>query len=299
VPYSDRAFRALVRDQPEVLIALLDATVRPRLRLEGPVLPEDVDDSHLDLPPTMDADSVARSGSVVLHTECQGYRDGSFDDRVFRYHLLLTLRYPASRVETVALWLDRPAKARREGVIVRGNVTLRVRVVVLPEVPAEDLLADPRTACFAPCADSSSLSEAELCAEAARILRDHASGRELHMAVVAAAIRGRYNLMIKAMEAAKIQPVVIEDLVEIGRDLGLAEGRAEGVEKGRAEGVEKGRAEGVEAAREMLFETIAARGLVLGAPQRERIAREHSLDTLRKWHRAALHAESMDALLGD
>lgn len=58
------------------------------------------------------------------------------------------------------------------------------------------------------------------------------------MAVVAAAIRGRYHLMIKAMEAAKVEPVVIEDLVEIGRDLGLEQGRAEGIEKGRAEGVD-------------------------------------------------------------
>lgn len=69
-------------------------------------------------------------------------------------------------------------------------------------------------------------------------LRERATGRELHMAVVAAAIRGRYHLMIKAMEAAKVEPVVIEDLVEIGRDLGLEQGRAEGIEKGRAEGVD-------------------------------------------------------------
>jgi hypothetical protein len=180
-------------------------------------------------------------------------------------------------------------------VIVRGNVTLRVRVVVLPEIPAEDLLQDPNTACFAPCADSSQLSAEALCLEVARVLRDHATGRELHMAVVAAAIRGRYNLMIKAMEAAKIEPVVIEDLVEIGRDMGLAEG----VEKGRAEGVEKGRAEGVEAARAMLFEAIAARGLLLSADQRERIALVRSLATLQKWHRAALQAESTGALFGD
>jgi predicted transposase YdaD len=303
VPYSDRAFRALVREQPEVLLALLEATLPPQPWLDGPVTPENVDDSHLDLPPTIDADSVARSGSVVLHTECQGYRDATFSDRVFRYHLLLTLRYPAFRVETIALWLARPSPAQRDGVIVRGNLTLRVHVVVLREIRAEVLLSDPRTACFAPGADSTTLSEQELCAAAARMLRDHATGRELHMAVVAAAIRGRYSLMIKAMEAAKIQPVVIEDLVEIGRDMGLAEGvekgRAEGVEKGRAEGVEKGRAEGIEAARDMLFDAIAARGFALGAAERERIAAERSLSRLREWHRVALVAQSLDAFFED
>lgn len=71
-----------------------------------------MDDTHLDLPRTLDADSVARSGELVLHTEFQGYRDGGFDDRVFRYHLLLALRYPKLRVETIPLWLRRPSESQ-------------------------------------------------------------------------------------------------------------------------------------------------------------------------------------------
>jgi flagellar biosynthesis/type III secretory pathway protein FliH len=126
------------------------------------------------------------------------------------------------------------------------------------------------------------------------------------------------------MDTAKLEPVVIQDLVEIGRDLGLEQGRAEGVEQGRAEGVEQGRAEGVEqgraegveqgraegveqgraegveqgraegveAVRETLLETIAACGVVLDASQHERIRAERSLQVLRKWHCAALQSST-------
>ncbi len=163
-------------------------------------------------------------------------------------------------------------------------MTVKVHVVVLSEVPAETLLADPRTACFAPCADSSGMSAEELCTRVAIALRDGATGRELHMAVVAAAVRKRYHQMIKAMEAAKIEPVVIEDLVDIGVDMG------------RADGIQEGRVEGIQAAREMLLETIVARGLPMVDAERERISAESSLDRIREWHRAALHAESMGAV---
>jgi hypothetical protein len=295
VPYSDRAFRALVRDQPDVLLALFDVVVRPRLALAGAVTPEDVDDTHLDLPATLDADSIARCGDTVLHTEFQGYRDSTFDDRVFRYHLLLALRYPAFTIETIALWIQRPSEAQRRGVITRHNVTLRVHVVVLPEIPAEELLADPRTACFAACASTSDMSDEELCMRVATVLRERGTGRQFHMAVVAAATCGRYHEMIKAMEAAKIEPVVIEDLVEIGRDMGFDEGMAEGV----AQGITQGVAQVIDAARSMLLETLSARGLVASAAQLERIAEERSLDRIREWHRAALTAESATAALGE
>jgi len=89
--------------------------------------------------------------------------------------------------------------------------------------------------------------------------------------------------MIKAMEAAKMEPVVIEDLVRIGEDLGI----------------ERGRAEGIEAAREMLLETLAARGLEPTAAERMRFEGESSLDHLRAWHRAALRAESMADVIPD
>jgi hypothetical protein len=304
VPYSDRAFRALVRDQPDVLIALLDATLRPALGLKGPITPQDVDEPHLDLPPGMDADSVARCGDVVLHTECQAYNDRNFDDRLFRYHLHLALRYRELRVETVALWLTAPAPDRRHREITRDNVTVRVHVVVLPEVPAQLLLTDPRTACFAVGADPSSLSAEDLCTRVAETLRD-ATKRELHMAAVAARLCGRYAEMIRAMQAAKIDPVIIEDLVEIGRDMGLEQGRAEGIERGRAEGIERGRAEGIErghadgleAVRQMLLDVIVMRGLELTDTERERISAERSLDRLREWHKKVLSAESLTGVL--
>lgn len=292
MPFSDRAFRALVRELPEVLECLLDVTLGGALALEQPLTPENVDDPNLDLPPTVEADSVARSGDVVLHTECQAYRDPGFEERLFRYHLLLVLRFPKSRVETVAYWLTRPARSRRKGVIVRNSVTVRVRMVVLPELPAELLLENPRTVCFAPCADAAGMSEEELCAEVARRLKDdRASDRELHMAVVAAAMRRRYHLMIHAMQAANVEPVVIEDLVRIGEDLGIEKG----LEQGRAEG----RAEGIDAAREMLLETLVARGLAPTDAERARIELETSLERLRAWHRAALRAESMAGVLAE
>jgi hypothetical protein len=97
------------------------------------------------------------------------------------------------------------------------------------------------------------------------------------------------------MEAAKIEPVVIEDLVEIGRDMGFDEGIAQGI----AQGITQGIAQGVEVARGMLLETLSARGLVASADQLDRIAEERSLDRIREWHRAALTAESATAALGE
>jgi hypothetical protein len=131
------------------------------------------------------------------------------------------------------------------------------------------------------------MSDEEICMRVATLLRERGTGRQFHMAVVAAATCGRYHQMIKAMEAAKIEPVVIEDLVEIGRDMGFDEGMARGM------------TQGIEAARGMLLETLSARGLVASAAQLERIAEERSLDRIREWHRVALTAESATAALGE
>jgi hypothetical protein len=55
------------------------------------------------------------------------------------------------------------------------------------------------------------------------------------MAVVAAATRGRYEDMVKAMGEHDMEPVIIEDLVRFGRDEGRDEGRREGRDEGRRE----------------------------------------------------------------
>jgi hypothetical protein len=44
------------------------------------------------------------------------------------------------------------------------------------------------------------------------------------MAVVAAAMRKRYDAMVSAMEQANLEPVIIEDLVKFGEDRGFDRG---------------------------------------------------------------------------
>src|SRR5262249_750931 len=133
------------------------------------VTPDGVDDPHLDvIAPALDADWVARVGDDrVLHVECQGYRDPGFPERLFWYHVSLVVQYRPRRVDTVGLWLIAPPGRQRASVIEQDNLTLRVTSMVIPEVAAEDLLVDPRTACFAAGASAGAWSEAELCARVA------------------------------------------------------------------------------------------------------------------------------------
>jgi hypothetical protein len=48
------------------------------------LVPDDLAPTHLDaLPPELDADWAARVASdLLIHTECQGYRDHAFGERV-------------------------------------------------------------------------------------------------------------------------------------------------------------------------------------------------------------------------
>ncbi len=151
---SDRAFRALAHAEPEVLLATLRVLAPSVVGAVSPTRPEDMGATRQDaLPPPEDADSAMFLGEEeILHTEGQGYRDSGFLDRLLRYHLWFVLRYPKRRVRTVAQWLIDPPPAQAKGVIVHGDLTLRVTPVVLPRVPAEVLADDPRTACFAPTA---------------------------------------------------------------------------------------------------------------------------------------------------
>ncbi len=159
------------------------------------------------------------------------------------------------------------------------DITVKVRTVVLQRVRASVLLADPRTACFAAGAHKEGRTIAELCAEVALALRArNASWAERHMAVVAAAMRGRYDAMVSAMEQTNMEPVVIEDLVRFGEDRGMKKGRREG---------ERG----------CLRRVLALRKLALSAQQEQQIDACTERATLRRWLDQAVFAESAaDAL---
>ena len=94
MPKSDRAFRALARSQPDVIVGLLH-TVAPGLVPRGAALvPDDVAPTHLDgLPPELDADWATRvSSDDLIHMECQGYDDTGFSERALWYHVGFALR---------------------------------------------------------------------------------------------------------------------------------------------------------------------------------------------------------------
>jgi hypothetical protein len=150
------------------------------------------------------------------------------------------------------------------------DITVKVTTVVLHEVKATLLLSDPRTACFAAGADPEGRSVDALCAEVAAALRARgASWPERHLAVVAAAMRGRYNEMVTAMEQASMEPVIIEDLVKFGEDRGAwAEGRS------------------------ALRHVLAIRKLPLSSEQEQLIDACTDLATLRRWLGQAVLATS-------
>jgi hypothetical protein len=224
----------------------------------------------------------------VLHVECPEYRDASFPERLFWYHLGLVIRHRPRPVRTIALWLITPPAGQRIETITIGETTVRTTAVILPAVPAEILLSEPRAACFAAGADAGPMGDAELCTRVARALRQSgASWAQRHMAVVAAAVRGRYESMVGAMSNENIEPVIIEDLVKFGEDRGLARGREEGREEGLVTGLA-----------EALLAVIRARGFSLDASLRERI--EHAQGELvLRWLERAVTAASVSEIFRD
>ena len=285
MPRSDRAFRALARAQPDVVVGLLRAVV-PNLLPPGAVLvPEDVAPTHLDaLPPEIEADWASRVASdEFIHTECQGYRDNGFSERALWYHVGFAFRNRGKRrVRTVALWLTRPPKDQPKDVVTAGDISVKVTTIVLADVPAGLLLADPKTACVAAGAKAEGRSVEELCAEVAAALKArNASWAERHMAVVAAATRGRYESMVRAMEQANLEPVVIEDLVKFGEDRGIKKGKREGKSEGR-----------LEERRSALRCVLALRKLAPSPEGEQRIEACTDLKTLRRWHDQTVFAET-------
>lgn len=290
MPTSDRAFRALARAQPDVVVGLLHAITPALLPPHAVPVPDDVAPTQLDgLPPEIDADFAARMTSEdLLHMECQGYRDSGFSERVLWYHVGFALRYRSKRrVRTVALWLIPLPGTQPRNEAVAGDITVKVTTIVLPEVPASSLLSDPATTCFAAGADAEWRTNEVLCAQVASALRAReASWPERHMAVVAAAMRGRYESMVAAMDQANLGPVIIEDLVKFGEDRGYERGRLEGQLEGQ-----------LEEERATLRRVLALRKLGLTADGEARINACMDLATLRRWLDQAVLAATADEAL--
>jgi uncharacterized protein DUF4351 len=278
---SDRAFRALAHAEPDVIVATLRLLCPALVAPGASVTPDDLEPTRLEaLAPSQEVDWVARvAGTGLLHAECQGYGEVGFTDRLLRYHLALVLRAWSRRVSSVALWLKRPPEAQLARVLRHDAVSVEVEHIVLPEVPAERLLASARTACFAPAATPGPLTVEALCLRTAELLRaDEAGWYRWHMAVVCAATQGRYHAMLAAMDRVGVERIVIEDLVEFGKDQGRLEGRLEGRVQGEAE---------------TLLKLLALRfgPVAEGVEQRVRSAPEAQLD---RWVERVLSAASLD-----
>jgi hypothetical protein len=282
---TDRAFRALARAAPRTVLSLL-RLVLPGLLRVGDEQIVALDDPQLDLPPhPRQADFAATVGDdELLHVEAQGYRDRDFLTRKFDYHVILALRHPTRVVRTCAIWLRPPRPDQRVGTIDRGSVTVRVETIVLREVPSALLLTAPETACFAVGADAGERDEDTLCDEVVRALgRPGAHPFERAMAAVAAGSTGRYPSLVRAMERADMEPVIIEDLVDYGYDLGLAEGHAEGHAEGR-----------LGEARAAVLTVLGARGFTVDDALAARVNACDDLTALEAWLRRAVVAPTVD-----
>ena len=288
---TDRAFRALARAEPDVIVAAL-RVLAPQVLPAGAVARlDDVTPSRLDaLPPAEEIDWAALVGSdALVHVECQGYRDTTFPERLFWYHLALALRHRPRTVTTTALWLLVPSAAQRPDVITVGRLTLSVTPVIIPWAPATLLLTDPATACFAAAADPGEWTVETLCQRVAIALATtRATFYQRHMAVVAAASQGRYDAMVTAMEQAQLESVIIEDLVRFGEDRGEARDEARGEARGA-----------VRAKAEDLVKLCARLGHPLSEDQIARVRACTDVPTLDTWFEHAFDVPSADALFGE
>jgi hypothetical protein len=284
VAATDRAFRALARAEPEVILEVLRIAL-PGFMPNVSVDDQSVEDPKLDLPPPIEADLVARSEEAVLHVEGQGYGDLTFEQRLFRYHLVLVLRHPTRRVRTVALWLARPPQGQRFTKIERDGITIEVETVVLGELSAAALLENPATACFAAGADAGGMADGELCRRVAEALRaQHAPWQRLLLCLALARANGRYRAMIDAMTEAQLEIPIIEDFVHMGREEGFKKGIEQGIEQGLRSGI---------------LELLVSRGLAPDTVQRRRVEAEHDVDRLMTWLRRAAAASRVDDLFVD
>jgi hypothetical protein len=269
---TDRALRALGREEPHVLLALVEHLApgllsQPVARLDLAVL-----DPRLDLPtPSTEADFVLQTGAQgLLHLEGQGYGQTTFLERLLRYHLTLVLRFWAMEVRSVALWFKRPSSVERASVIEHGAVSVRVQHLVLAETPAA-MLMQPELACFLLGADADPKGDAWLCERAVKMLvESQASLRRWQMGAVAARAHGaaRYHAMVGAMNRAGVESIIIEDLVKIGEDFGFERGFAEGEAAGKTAGEAAGEAKGLRGA---VLDLCEAYGVQVNEAQRAQL----------------------------
>lgn len=283
MPKSDRAFRALARSQPDVIAGFLSAVAPGVVPMGTALEADDAAPTHIDaLPPELDADFAARVAAAdFVHVECQGYRDKGFPARLLWYHVGFALRNRGKRrVRTVAVWLTSPPKGPSKDAVAVDDITVKVTRVVLRDVKASALLSRPELACFAAGAHPEHRTADELCTEVAVALSARrASWAERHMAVVAAAMQGRYKSMVRAMEHANLEPVVIEDLVKLGEDRGRRKGLRQGLSQGR-----------LAEERETLRRVLALRKLSTSPEEAQRIDACTNLATLRRWLDQAIFA---------
>lgn len=243
------------------------------------VTPEDVDDPHLP-GPTREriGDFLARIGQKhVIRIEYQCYHDNLFGQRVFEGHLACVIRYPGRTVVSIALWIIRPWHGEKGNEIRVGNVTVKVEVVVLPDVPAESLLDHPGLACFAIGAARGEMSVQELCQRVVEAMRrDGSSPLAWRVAAAIAVARRRY----KAWEEAMKEEDVRSQLFPEEREMYQAYFYEEGQRSGRRKGLAAGRAAGMH---ESLLATYEARFGQVPAAIRRAVKAAQNPATLLRW----------------
>jgi hypothetical protein len=223
------------------VLALLRASGESASELDSACTPDEVGDPQLDRPAAaIEADSVLVFDDVVRHTELQGYRDTSVEDRLFRYHIHLAVRHWPKPVRTLAVWLIAPGERAQRRRIARASLTVRIRSLVMPEQYASALIAVPGAACFGAAGRAGRWSEEMLCDRVvAALIEQRASARQQQMAILAAHSHSvqRYRAFQQAVRRAKMPDIILEEFVKIGEDIGEQRGLQQGRQEGRQEGL--------------------------------------------------------------
>jgi hypothetical protein len=318
VDSPDRAVRNLAREEPAAIVSLL-STLLPGVVPRGAhITPAHVGDPNLEaFPFPLEVDFLGRLGEHrIIHCEFQSYRETDFLDRAFSYHLCSVQRYPGRVVDSICIWLIRPPAGQRCDLITVDNVTIAVHSIVLPEVAAELLLEDARTACFAIAAAPGAWTVEELCRRTVAKMRDgRASWHQWRVAGLVAMVQGRYKEFTQAMHEVKEDTTMVDDFMlaclDVGRREGLKLGRKQGVERGLKRGVEQGLKRGVEQglkrgveqglkmARETLLVVLEARSLWPTAEERKKILTQPSLQRLHHWVQRAATVSTVAEALAD
>jgi uncharacterized ferritin-like protein (DUF455 family) len=97
--------------------------------------------------------------------------------------------------------------------------------------------------------------------------------------------------MVKAMDTADVQSVIIEDLIHIGEEYGFDRGHQAGLEAGRVAGA-------LAEARRAVSRVLSRRGLAVTAEQQAKLDTCEDLATLERWLDQAITAASADEALG-